>query len=246
MSRSGEALAEKAPRIHILLNSAGLLARNERALTKEGIVDTFATNHFGHSVWTEALLPSLKSAVAEPDSDVRIVTVASSAYKTSPEISKIESMDDIDVCKTSGPSNALKRYSTSKLCNVWFTRQLQKRLDQQNANILAICVDPGAVASPGAKSSLIGGAPWPLPLIIWPIIKMTFSTPAQGAYSSQFAATSKKVEQDRDTYKGAYICPPCKLTPLTGQAADDALAEQLWSLSEEVVKEVEDKGSLKT
>lgn len=35
----------------------------------------------------------------------------------------------------------------SKLCNIWLTRELQKRLDRENANILVMCVDPGSVAT---------------------------------------------------------------------------------------------------
>lgn len=58
------------------MNSAGQLAQKQRAVTKEGIVDTLATNHFGHFLWTETLLPSVKAAASEPDSDVRIVTVS--------------------------------------------------------------------------------------------------------------------------------------------------------------------------
>ncbi|KAG9030989.1 hypothetical protein FRB95_003269 [Tulasnella sp. JGI-2019a] len=245
VKKAAEALAEKAPKIHILLNSAGALAQKERTLTKEGIVDTLATNHFGHFVWTETLLPSLNAAAAESNSDVRIVTMASEAHKMPPAITKIESINDIDVCKASGMSSAMKRYGMSKLCNIWFTRQLQKRLDQQNANILVMCVDPGSVATPGAKGALTSGAPWPLPLIVWPILKATFSTPAQGAYSSEFAGTSKKVAQDRETYKSAYILPPNKVTALKGQAANDTLAEQLWTMTEKVVREVEENGCLK-
>lgn len=63
------------------VNSAGQLAQKERAVTKEGIVDTLATNHFGHFVWTETLLPSVKAAAAEPNSDARIVTVGYLALK---------------------------------------------------------------------------------------------------------------------------------------------------------------------
>ncbi|KAG9030990.1 hypothetical protein FRB95_003270 [Tulasnella sp. JGI-2019a] len=246
VKKAAEALAKMVPKIHILLNSAGIMAQKERTLTEEGIVDTLATNHFGHFIWTEILLPSLKAAAAEPNSDVRIVVVSSWVYQLPARITKIDSMSDIDICKDGGMNNSMKRYAMTKLCNIWFTRQLQKRLDQEGSNILVMAVHPGSVSTPGAHTSLYRSAPWPLPQIFWPIIKLTFSTPAQGAYSSQFAATSRKVAQDRDAYKGAYILPPSKLTPLTGQATDDALAEQLWRLSEEVVKEVEENGSLKT
>lgn len=57
-----------------------MLAQDTHAVTKEGIVDTLATNHFGPFAWTEALLPSLKSAAAEPNSDVRIVIVSNYGF----------------------------------------------------------------------------------------------------------------------------------------------------------------------
>ncbi|KAG8872529.1 hypothetical protein FRB97_007562 [Tulasnella sp. 331] len=239
---AAEALAQKAPKIHILVNSAGQLAQKNRGMTKEGIVDTLATNHFGHFLWTETLLPCVKAAAAEPNSDVRIVTMASEAHKFPPKIAKIDSISDIDVSQESGMTSAMKRYGMSKLCNIWFTHELQKRLDRDNTNIVAMCVDPGSVATEGSKGALKAGAPWPLPTLVWPILKMTFSTPAVGAYSSEFAATSNKVAQDRDAYKSAYILPPNRVTPLTGQATNDALAEQLWILSEKVIKEVQETG----
>jgi len=241
---AAEQLVQKEPKIHVLLNSAGMLAQDQRTVTPEGIVDTLATNHFGHFVFTNALLPSLKSAASEPNSDVRIVVMASESYKFAPTIGKIDSLADLDVCKEKSLVNAMKRYGTSKLCNIWYTRELQKRLDAENANILVIAVDPGAVASPGSRGSLDNGLWWPLPQIIWPVLRAIMSTPAVGAISSQFATTSTKVLDHRASYKSAYILPPNKITPVEGQAADEGLAGQLWAMSEKVVQEVQDKGGI--
>jgi len=241
---AGERLAQKEPKIHILLNSAGMLAQQERALTKEGILDTLATNHFGHFLWTESLLPSLRRAAEEPGSDVRIVIMASEAYNFPPTIAKIVSVDDIDVSQGKGIGNAMKRYGMSKLCNIWFMRELHRRLNEdEKTKILVMAVDPGSVATPGAHSGL-KTLPWPLPQIIWFILCLFFSTPAVGAYSSEFASTSMKVTKDRSHYEAAYILPPNRVTPLKGQATDDALARQLWLLSETVVRDVLEHGAL--
>ena len=61
------------------------------------------------------------------------------------------------------------------------------------------------------------------------------STPATGAHASLFAATSSQVTQEPEKYKGAYLLPPCKITPLSTKLATSLeLAADLWRLSEKV------------
>jgi hypothetical protein len=66
-------------------------------------------------------------------------------------------------------------------------------------------------------------------------------TPAEGAVTALFAATSPKVSAEKDTYKGAFLVPPGTIGALVGDASDDKLAQELWVTSERIVEYVSGK-----
>lgn len=123
-----ECVAPNADFRLVPVNNAAQSAVPQRTLTEEGIVSTLATNHFGHFVLTSTLLPLLKKAAQEPDSDVRVVNVrasapshmtrqphdslqvSSGAYAMTPVPKTISSLEDLDVAKGSGMPSGLKRY----------------------------------------------------------------------------------------------------------------------------------------
>ncbi|KAG8892115.1 hypothetical protein FRB99_002941, partial [Tulasnella sp. 403] len=108
--RAADELVKKEQHLHILINNAGLLAKLDRTLTDEGIVETLAVNHFGHFLLTTSLLPLLKSTSREDGSDVRIVNMASEAYKFPPAVNKIDSLDSLDVSKEATLPSSMQRY----------------------------------------------------------------------------------------------------------------------------------------
>lgn len=63
-------------------------------------------------------------------------------------------------------------------------------------------------------------------------------TPAEGAVTALFAATSPKVLAEQDVYKGSFLVPPGSIEALVGYASDDKLAEELWVTSERIVEVV--------
>ena len=63
-------------------------------------------------------------------------------------------------------------------------------------------------------------------------------SPAEGALTSLFAATSPKVWGERETYGGAYLVPFSKLEAPSENAQNAELAEELWATSEQVVNSV--------
>lgn len=124
-------IAQRAPRIDLLLNNAGSLFHT-RQVTSEGYERTFALNHLGYFVLTEALLPQLKAAA-----HARVVNVASAAH--------YGAQLDLDDLQMRARYSGWQQYKRSKLMNVLFTRELARRL--HGSRVTANCLHPGFVAS---------------------------------------------------------------------------------------------------
>jgi len=214
-------------RLDILVNNAGLLAR---PLDKDenGISVSMVTNHLGPMLFTLELLPLLKkTAAAHPG--VRVVTVSSSTHAV-PQGVKFSSLEDLN--QTMGGTDDMQsnygRYGLSKLANVLFAKELQRRFDAENVQAISITLHPGGVATDGAhkfvgdNKHLLEGA----------------MTPEQGALTPLFAATKPEIWTEKDKYAGAYLMPYGVIQPVSETAQDPELAKQLWSTSELVINQV--------
>lgn len=198
-------------RLDVLVNNAGTVF-NERSVTGDGIESTFATNHLGYFLLTTLLLDIvIKSAPA------RIVVVSSTGHYRG-------TMDFDDLGFEKGGYGIMKAYTRSKLANVLMTRSLMKRLEGKNVTVNAL--HPGAVAT-----SIWQGAPkWTQPIL--GVVKSLFMiSPEEGARTITYLATSPEVEGKT----GLYFEKNKPRTP--GKLArDEALAEKLWTRSEELVR----------
>ncbi|KAF5361386.1 hypothetical protein D9758_006195 [Tetrapyrgos nigripes] len=201
----------------------------------EGISSIILVNHIGPFVFTQALLPILTSTAKEPNSDVRIINVTSKAHQLLPSNVKFESIEDLKVTYKGKLMPGFMRYCHSKLLNLLFTKSLQKRLDEANSPvpITVIAIHPGGVDTFSHT--------WPLPWLWKPLVGLAISTPELGAYTSTFAAASKKVGEERSKYKAAYLesHPPGHFAKPSKDAQSDKLAEDLWKLTEEYSKSFE-------
>ncbi|CAG8660620.1 266_t:CDS:2, partial [Cetraspora pellucida] len=113
-------LARKLP-LHILVNNAGMLTQTF-GLTQDGIQDQFGVNHIGHFLFTLLLLPTIKASAPS-----RIVNISSMAHQYTPP-------GGIEFDKLNDPNahTAFQRYAQSKLANILFTIELNKRLSGTN------------------------------------------------------------------------------------------------------------------
>lgn len=139
----------------------------------------------------------------------------------------------------------------SKLANIMFTRELQRRLDAEGSNIVALSLHPGTIST-GAST----GAPqvayiWLIFLldgtldamstipVIGPLARIIasyiFMSQPNGARTTVFAATDPRVRAESEKYKGAYLHPYGKITLPSKQARDGELSKRLWALSEKIV-----------
>lgn len=201
-----EALLAKAPKIHGLINNAGVVAKRG-STTKDGYEMTFGTNHLGHYLLTRLLTDRLKQT-----GGARIVNVSSASHYRAKDI------DWSAVQKPTKTVVGLKEYEVSKLANVLFTKELARHLE--GSGVTTYAVHPGVVATDAWRR-------FPNP-IRW-VIKQFMITPEQGAQSSLVCATSPELAAQSGRY---YTTGGKEKRP--SKAADDAeLAKTLWSKSAE-------------
>ena len=202
MKAAGAALAEKAPRIDVLANNAGAMF-DVRHETADGLELTFALNHMAYFVLTELLRPNLAAGA-------RIVSTSSAAH--------VAGSIDFDDLQSTRRYSTLAVYGASKLCNILFTRALARRL--QGSGVTANCLHPGGVST-GFGSNLKPGMRF-----VFGLLKPLFLTPAQGADTLVYLASSDVVAGK----SGGYYAKR-RLTTPSAAARDDAAAERLWQVS---------------
>lgn len=189
--------------LDLLVNNAGFISL-DRQETDEGVERQFGINHLGHFLLTNLLIPLM------PEGS-RIVVVASGAHKAG----KIH-FDDINL---NHGYNVVKAYGQSKLANVLFTREMAKRL--QTKKITVNCCHPGAVATNMGVSRDTGFGK-----TITGMLKPFFLTPAEGARTAVYLATSPEVV----AITGEYFYR-CKIAKSSKRSKDMELAKRLYDVS---------------
>jgi NAD(P)-dependent dehydrogenase (short-subunit alcohol dehydrogenase family) len=191
------------PRIDVLANNAGAMFTS-RHVTPDGFEQTFALNHVAPFLLTNLLLERLTASRA------RVVTTASDAHKGA-----VLDLDDLQ--SEHGRFRPGRVYGMSKLCNVLFTRELQRR----NPDIVANCLHPGVIRTGFGKND---GA---LARIALTIAGPFLRSPESGARPLVWLALDPAAGDLRGQYveKGRLVAPSV-------QAQDDRLANELWERSE--------------
>ncbi|KAG9002238.1 hypothetical protein FRB94_004053 [Tulasnella sp. JGI-2019a] len=237
-TRAGaEAFLKRETRLDILVNNAGLGGSPENfelVDAKVPISAIMSTNHLGPFVLTNILLPLITKTAAEPDSDVRIVTVSSSSHKYFPTKVNWKSFEKWNMKAGSFPKN-MSQYGTTKLANILFAKELQRRLDHNDVNAVSITLHPGEMDTELTNKVL---RPWALTRVLHVILRHIgwFITSHEGSFTQLFAATSSMVAADREKYKGAYLTPFAILTDASTEASDLVAARDLWETSERIVQ----------
>ena len=122
--------------LDVLINNAGVMMPNERLTTKQGLEVQFGTNHIGHFVLTQQLLPLLENTP-----QARVVTLSSLVAK----MSKADIYwDDLQWEKSYDKMGA---YAQSKLSNLMFALELDQRLKAANSQVISLAAHPGYTAT---------------------------------------------------------------------------------------------------
>ena len=212
--RGAAEILEQTPRLDVLVNNAGLVL-SERSETVDGYEATFAINHLGPFLLTNLLLDRMTESTPS-----RIVNVSSTAHNTA---RKGIPFDDLQ--STHG-YRGMRVYGQSKLANILFTRVLAKRL--QGTTVTATCFHPGFVRTSFGR----GFDANPIAKHVFRWASRFARTPEKGAETLVYLATSADVAGA----SGGYYFD-CKLATPSVAAQDDAAAERLWQLSEQLVGE---------
>jgi len=208
--------------LDLLINNAGVMAVPTRELTVDGYERQFATNYLGPFALTALLFRSIK-----PQPGSRIVTLSSGVSNQG----KIE-FDNLQSERRYSPM--FGAYSQSKLADLIFQQELQRRLTAMGSPILSTGAHPGyaitnlQVTGPGENM------PFVLRLGTMILKPLASQDAAHGALPTLFAATSP--EATPGGYYGPSGFQELKGYPvpakITAAAKDVALAKRLWAESE--------------
>ena len=220
VKKAAETFTASSQRLDILINNAGVMAQPP-GLTKDGYELQFGTNHVGHFLFTNLLLPTLQKTAAEPNADVRIINLSSAGHMMPPSGGFLPN----EVVTNMETYNTWKRYGQSKLANILFTRELARRYPE----IKSVAVHPGSVET-NLANGFLEAHPW-LNMLARYVTRIISVQAEQGALNQLWCATSKEAES------GEYYNPVAQKSSGSGYSRDRELAEKLWSWSEEQLKE---------
>ncbi|HUJ34921.1 MAG TPA: oxidoreductase [Solirubrobacteraceae bacterium] len=218
--QSVRAFAATAPdRLDLLINNAGVMAAPRR-VTKDGFESQFATNHLGHFALTGLVLGRLLAAPAP-----RVVTVSSAMHRGG--------TIDFDDLQGERKYSRWGAYSQSKLANLMFSFELQRRAVEARTALLSMAAHPGyAATNLQATGTDRFYERW-----FMAIGNRLFAQSADmGALPTLYAATGP------DLLGGTFVGPGGrseqrgypKVVTAAGKAYDERAWRRLWEISEEL------------
>ncbi len=221
---AAQQVLERHSQLDLLINNAGVMGL-PLSYTVDGFETLFGTNHLGHFAFTGQLFPLI-----EKTPNARIVSVASVAHKSGQL-----PLDDLNWRQR--PYSLTGAYAQSKLANLVFALELDRRLRTAGIDVLSVAAHPGYAATNvfyarDAQISLVRR--------IWNAMSwigaFMAQSAAKGALSSLYAATALDVQS------GEYFGPkgplefwgyPDRALP-SDRAQDENLAKGLWQKSVEM------------
>jgi NAD(P)-dependent dehydrogenase (short-subunit alcohol dehydrogenase family) len=221
--RAGAQAAGLGP-IDVLVNNAGVMGTPYRR-TADGLELQMATNHFGPFLLTGLLLPQLVASAAGV-----VVTVSSQMHRLARSAPLEEPREQ------HGRYQRWPTYSRSKLANLLFTYELDRRLRRAELPVRALAAHPGLASTHLAANGQYGRARGGRAAILDAAVKaLSPNRPEQGAWPTLMAATAD--------LPGATYCGPSGLVESSGPprvvasnrlSHDETAQRRLWQLSEEV------------
>lgn len=210
---AADELHDRVDSVDLLINNAGVMY-TPRQSTADGFEMQFGTNHLGHFAWTGQVLDLLL-----PVEGSRIVTVSSIGHR-------ILSSIDLDDLQAQKRYNRISAYGRSKLSNLLFTYELQRRLADAGARTAALAAHPGVSDTELARHIPGSGA-------IEPLMRAFTQEASIGALPTLRGAT------DPDASGGQYYGPdgfmeyrghPVVVTS-SSRSHDPTLQRRLWDAS---------------
>lgn len=217
-----ERVTKQYPNLNILVNNAGVMAAPHQT-TQDGVEWQFGTNHLGHFLMTNLVMPSLLNGTP-----ARIVNLSSARHQSAP-------VDFDDVNFEQRDYDRWIAYGQSKTANVLFTVGLEKRLADQGVH--AYAVHPGVIMTELARHM----AQEEIDVLAKQLSNANMTKTAQGgSATSVYAATAPELAN-----KGGIYLSDCQEAEVNDEEQSQIVvrsyalspdgAEKLWSLSEQMV-----------
>ena len=225
---AAQELAQHRP-LHLLINNAGVMTPPKRLETADGFELQFGTNVLGHFALTALLMPALQLAAETPGNRPRIVTIASIAHKRGQL-----NFDDLQSNRSYSP---MKAYQQSKLGDLMFAFELDRRLRAASSPIISIAAHPGVANTNLFQKGNYSAIERTMRNVVGHAIGLVLNTDSEGALPTLYAATAP------DAKSGDYYGPqgfqemrgevvgPAHVAP---QAQDAAAAGRLWQVCEDL------------
>lgn len=210
---------EQIPQIDALICNAAIAQVPKQELTVDGFESQLGVNHFGHFLLCGLLFERIEA------SQGRIVVVGSNAYKMG--LKKIQ-FEDLNF---DNKYTAWNSYAQSKLAQMMFAYELQRRVEAAGKSVVVQACHPGA-----SRTNLLMDTASTFNKVVWSILSRIVAQSAEkGAWPEVMCAAEEGVESEKlyGPTKRAETVGPVDECPLDECVLDQEMAAQLWTLSEQ-------------
>jgi len=208
-------------RLDLLINNAGVMQPPSYRTTEDGHELMFGTNHLGHYALTARLLPAMQASSAP-----RVVTVASIAHHGGDE-RVVEGNPEQGY-------KAGRDYAQSKLANVLFALELDRRAKASGSALVSVAAHPGISATHLVASPDGMGANRFIRTFASPLLPLVFQSAERGANPTLYAATVGEPGSYTGPQRFGESRGPIGKAKLSPYAQDPDLAKRLWARTEEL------------
>ena len=223
------------PPTHALICNAGLQVISDTRLTEDGYELTFGVNHLGHF----ALVQGMLGALARP---ARILVVSSGTHDPAkrtgmpaPRYTSAEALAHADPgAEAQEPIGVLgrRRYTTSKLCNVLFAYELDRRLRESRTDVTVNVFDPGLLPGSGLARDYTGPQrfAWRFVFPVMRVLPGVHSARTSGQNLAALVSDERYANTSGEYFSGL------KATSSSDESFDRAKATDLWTASERLIE----------
>jgi NAD(P)-dependent dehydrogenase (short-subunit alcohol dehydrogenase family) len=219
------------PKIHILINNAGVMGL-PFTMTDDDIESHFGINHVGPTLFTQRLLPTIRDS-GTPEDPSRIVFTSSMGHYWTYSGGVCLTLDTIN---NKNSYYSMTAYGHSKLVNILTANYLARQVsnDSDRPTVLINSVHPGIVHSELGRNMRHSHG-WIGELVV-KFIYMCLAMPSEdGALTSLYAATANEVKEKG--YNGKFFVPYGRCSTPSGYAQNEKLQDRLWQFTQSIINE---------